>query len=274
MRTEDIPFAVEITDEEGWGYMEEDFKRLMDLEPEGCFVAFDRNERVGMLTTTSYGDIGWIGNVVVRSDRRQERIGAEIVRHAVGYLKGKPVSTLGLYSYMDSIKFYEGMGFSESFRVARLASVASASKKRGTNFATRKTMPKIEVFDRKYFPGDRSRLLGRMLGDFPDFFFYVEEEDVLGYILGFCSPKACEIGPWVCDPGRPDVAEDLLVDCLTSLENTESAIAVPVENTKAVDIAKGQGFTEEFQVSAMFFESDHHGMNLDAVFGIGALEKG
>lgn len=274
MSPEDIPFAVNITDEENWGYMEEDFRRLLDLEPRGCFVAFDQEERMGMLTTTSYNDIGWIGNVVVRSDRRQERLGSKMVRHAIDYLRSKSVDIIGLYSYVDSVGFYERIGFIESFRVSRFAAIAKASENRGSCVATGEILPQISEFDRRFFPGDRSQLLGKMLEDFPELFLYVKEEDVLGYMLGFCSPRACEIGPWVCDPNRPDLAENLLADLLTNLENTESAVAVPIENELAVRIVRKKGFVEDFQVSAMFFESDNPGMNLDAIFGIGALEKG
>lgn len=274
MKAEDIPFAVDITDEEGWGYMEEDFQRLIDLEPNGCFVAIDQDDRVGMLTTTSYGDIGWIGNVVVGSERRQGRIGTEMVMHAVEYLKGKSVRNIGLYSYLNAVSFYERMGFQESFRVARFFTFAKASEVKGTGVVTRDVLPQVADFDRKHFPGDRSQLLDKMLEDFPELFFCVEENHILGYILGFCSPKACEIGPWVCDPNRPEIAENLLRDCLTSLENTQSAIAVPVDNESAMRIVRRQGFLEEFQVSAMLFESEDLGMNLNAIFGIGALEKG
>ncbi|UCD92117.1 MAG: GNAT family N-acetyltransferase [Methanobacteriota archaeon] len=275
MKSEDVPFAVDITDEEGWGYMEEDFQRLIDLEPSGCFVASDDDVEVGMLTTTSYGGIGWIGNVVTKSDRRQERIGSEMVKHAVRYLKDKSVGVIGLYSYLNAVAFYERIGFQESFRVARFSTIAKVSENRGARVVNQEALPRVVGFDQKYFPGDRIRLLGRMLKDFPELFFSIEEDgDIVGYVLGFCSPKACEIGPWMCDPDRPDTAENLLIDCLTTLEDTVSAIAVSVDNESAIQIVKRQGFEEEFQVSAMFFETGDHGMNLKGIFGIGALEKG
>lgn len=274
MTPQDIPFAIGITDKEGWGYTEEDFQRLIDFEPEGCFVAYDDDERIGMLTTTSYGRLGWIGNVVVRSDRRQERIGADIVEHAVRYLRGKSTDIIGLYSYLDSIPFYERIGFLQSFRVSRFSAIARSSQGRKTRTVISDILPRIAEFDQRFFPGDRSRVIQRMMENFPHLVFYVEEGEILGYIVGFCSPKACEIGPWVCDPDRPDLAKDLLIDCLTALENTDSSIAVPNENKSALEIVGKQGFAKDFEVSAMFFESDEHGMKQGAIFGVGALEKG
>ncbi|MCK4442900.1 MAG: GNAT family N-acetyltransferase [Thermoplasmata archaeon] len=87
----DIPFALDITDREGWGYTHEDFRRMLELEPDGCFVAFDNERRIGMLTTINYGRTAWIGNVVTESNRRGEGIGSRVVLHAVEHLRGRGV---------------------------------------------------------------------------------------------------------------------------------------------------------------------------------------
>lgn len=274
MTAEDIPFAVDITRKENWDYTREDFQRLIDFEPGGCFVAFDEEERVAMLTTTSYGSLGWIGNVVVKSDRRGEGIGSKIVRHGVSYLTTKAVDAIGLYSYSDSVDFYERIGFRQSYRVTQFSGPAKVSENRGTRNATDDILPRIERMDKDYFGADRGRILRRMIIDFPDLFFYAEEGVLLGYIVGFCSPKACEIGPWVCNPDRADLAENLLVDCLSVLENPDSRVAVPNENKRAFEIVRGQGFYQDFEVVAMFYGSSRHRMKQDAIFGVGALEKG
>jgi hypothetical protein len=47
MEPGDVEFAVGLTATEGWGYSPQDFRRLMNLDPRGCFVALDGNRRVG-----------------------------------------------------------------------------------------------------------------------------------------------------------------------------------------------------------------------------------
>ncbi|MDH5702305.1 MAG: hypothetical protein OEZ12_06000, partial [Candidatus Bathyarchaeota archaeon] len=62
MSFEDLKFAVQITDQMSWNFVEEDFKFMMELEPEGCFVLLYDSERVGIATAVCFGKIGWFGN--------------------------------------------------------------------------------------------------------------------------------------------------------------------------------------------------------------------
>jgi len=274
MTREDVPFAVDITNREGWGYVDDDFHRMIDLEPDGCIVAFDEDQRVGMLTTINYGRTAWIGNVVVSPTLREEGIGSQLVKYAVENLRDKAVENVGLYSYMDSVSFYKKIGFKESFRVSRMSTKVDTS---GTK-ATRRVMPKdlgeIAAFDSKHFPGNRIQLLMKMYEVSPHLFFQAGEDRVLGYVAGFCSPKACEIGPWVCNPDKPDLAESLLLDCMTALESNETTLAVPSKNEEAMAISRESGFTEDFDVVAMFYENDESEMDIDAIFAVGSLEMG
>jgi ribosomal protein S18 acetylase RimI-like enzyme len=274
MTHDDIPTAVDITDKEGWGYSEDDFSVMMELAPHGCFVGEIDEERVGMLTTINYGETAWIGNVVIRSDHRRTKLGSELVNHAVSYLKGKAVKTVGLYSYLDSISFYERIGFHQSFRVGRYSGMAVAARYRGSKIQEGKNLMEIVEADKKYFPGDRSNILGISANTHPDLFLWTGNSGVQGYITGFCSTKACEIGPWICDPERPDLAEDLLLDCFNALGEKGTSVAIPLENKKAIKIVEEHGLAKDFEVVAMFYETDESGMNLDGVFGVGSLEMG
>ena len=50
----DIAPAVKLTDTMGWGFQDEDFKFMMKLEPQGCFIAEDDKRFVGLTTTISF----------------------------------------------------------------------------------------------------------------------------------------------------------------------------------------------------------------------------
>lgn len=274
MTSEDIPFAVGITDKEGWGYVEKDFVKILEMEPRGCFVAHAQDEKVGMLTTINYGRTAWIGNVVVRSERRNQNIGSELILHAVDYLRSESVESIGLYSYLDAISFYEAIGFEQSFRVGRFFGSGRKSAGSGTRKFAVEALPAMVSLDQKYFPGDRTRLLSMIAKNDPSLMFWAGNGEVRGYIAGFCSQKACEIGPWVCDPESPDLAEALLLDCFSALGDKEKSLAVPMENGTAVEMVNKNGLTKEFEVVAMFFETDKSFMDQDGIFGVGSLEMG
>ncbi|MEM3641969.1 MAG: GNAT family N-acetyltransferase [Candidatus Bathyarchaeia archaeon] len=127
MSTEDIEFAVQITDMMNWNLTEKDFKFMMSLEPEGCFVLLYNSERVGITTTISFGRIGWIGDVIVNENHRRKGAGNTLLKHAINYLKSKGAETIGLYSYMEKINFYTRLGFRRESEFTVLKGKASAS---------------------------------------------------------------------------------------------------------------------------------------------------
>ena len=44
MTPEDFAFAVQITDQIGWGLAKEDFEFMIELEPKGSFILLDDSE--------------------------------------------------------------------------------------------------------------------------------------------------------------------------------------------------------------------------------------
>jgi ribosomal protein S18 acetylase RimI-like enzyme len=274
MTVEDIPFVIEITERESWDYSEDDIRVMMELEPRGCFVVEIDDERVGMLTTVSYGRIAWIGNVVVRSDKRGLHLGTKLIKHAVSYLKKEGVEIIGGYSYLDAFSFYERIGFRHSFRVGKYSGMTFTSPHRGSKTIQNKDLGEIVEVDKKYYPGDRADILGISASSQPDFFLWAGNGGVQGYITGFSSPKACEIGPWICDPARPDLAEDLLLDCFSALGEKKTSLVVPTENKKAIQIVEEHGLTKDFEVIGMFYETDESKMDRRGIFAAGSLEMG
>ena len=65
MRAEDFPFAVQLANTMDWNMAESDFEFMTKLEPDGCFLAFQAEEPVGIATCVSYGKTGWFGNLSV-----------------------------------------------------------------------------------------------------------------------------------------------------------------------------------------------------------------
>ena len=107
----DFPFAIRLTDTMDWGLAEEDFRFMMDLEPSGCFVAIEDGKAVGLATTINFGQVGWIGNVIIEKDRRNRGIGSLLVEHAMNYLKQRKTETIGLYAYLRAVPLYSRLGF-------------------------------------------------------------------------------------------------------------------------------------------------------------------
>src|SRR5262245_51242984 len=65
----------------GWNQTPEDWCHMLELQPEGCFVAEAQSKTVlGTVTTITYGGtIAWIGMMLVHPDHRRKGIGRALM---------------------------------------------------------------------------------------------------------------------------------------------------------------------------------------------------
>jgi GNAT superfamily N-acetyltransferase len=160
MHPKDFSFATELANTMNWNMAPEDFKFMSLLEPEGCFVLYDDLKQVGISTCSSFGKVGWFGNLIVKEENRKKGAGSLLVRHAIEYLHDKGVETVGLYAYPSLEKFYGNLGFlyDMDFSVMRTNKLGEVSAEALLSVGT-KNIQKIEKFDRGCFGGDRRKLL-------------------------------------------------------------------------------------------------------------------
>jgi predicted N-acetyltransferase YhbS len=255
MSARDFEFAVKITEPMKWGLAEADFEFMIELEPEGSFVLFDDTERIGIATTVSYGKVGWFGNLIVNANKRKKGGGSLLVKHALKYLTGKDVKTVGLYAYIDKIPFYTKLGFKydSEFTVLKGEGFSSSPAAYVTE-AKKQDIKKIIDYDKSCFSACRKKLLEPILL-YPSNFCYVSVEN--GRIAGFAVAKAyggmAELGPVVCESGRSDMAISLLNATLGRLNSLEVSMCVPRKEKSILDMLKKAGFSESFRVARMFF---------------------
>jgi ribosomal protein S18 acetylase RimI-like enzyme len=251
----DLEFAVRITDTMNWNLVEKDFKFMMQLEPEGCFVLLSNSESVGIATTISFDKLGWIGNVIVSESHRKQGAGSLLVRHCVKYLTSKNVGTVGLYSYMDKIQFYKRLGFEYDTEFIFLKGKGFSSPiKAGLKKAAKEDIHKVIDYDHSCFGFSRRKLLEPILLD-PNNLCYMSIEDgrILGYAAAKVYEESAEIGPLVCPQGHSDIAIDLLKTTLNRLEGFEVSMYIPKKEHVILNMLVEAGFSENLDVARMFF---------------------
>jgi len=268
----DLPFAVSLTDVENWAYVEEDFDRLLGYEPEGCFIAEVEKQPVGLTTATSYGPVAWIGNVIVDEEFRGTGVGAQLVRTAVDYLASVGVKTVHLTSYMNTIRFYERLGFRQEFPVSTMSIATAGFDSPDVDVAKETDLEQIAALDAAYFGGDRSRIIRRMWRDFPRLLLMTDVP--AGYVIATCTEKCCEIGPLIVESGNPDTAEQLLRGILGSVLADRARMFVPHANPRATELARSLGFEEDFRTMRMVHGEVNKAERTEGIYALGALEKG
>jgi ribosomal protein S18 acetylase RimI-like enzyme len=169
LRFEDLSVADELRHAAGWNQTPADWRRLLSLDPEGCFAAVDQDKVVGTATTTSYGTgLAWIGMVLVHPSRRNQGIGRQLLTTCLEYLRGKGVKCIKLDATPAGQILYETMGFQVEWPLDRWMKAESGAPEIACPArvpATVKTDDWDEILqlDRQVFGGERAALL-RLLG--------------------------------------------------------------------------------------------------------------
>jgi len=252
MRRSDFAFAIRLTDTMNWDLTEKDFTFLIELEPEGCFVAIADAKRVGITTTAHFGKIGCIGNVIVDAQYRSKGIGVRLVKEATRYLSDKYASTITLYAYQNTVEFYEKMGFKADYNLIRFTGEGQRSQEKYDNVRamTQRDLEEAINIDYECMSWNRERLLRRKFAESDDLCYVARQN---GKLVGFIMADRYrqEIGPLICRPNRDGKAIDLLKTVLGKLVDVEIGIGVSEKRPRIADALVQMSFKKEFRVTLM-----------------------
>jgi ribosomal protein S18 acetylase RimI-like enzyme len=273
MGEEDFKYAVDLTDTKGWNLIEDDFKFMLNLEPEGCFVLLDDSEKIGIITSISLGRIGWFGNLMVEEKHQRKGAGSFLVRHVINYLCCKGVEIVGLYSYIDAVPFYEKLGFKYDSDFIVLEGKASISSvEANIREVKAEDFQKIVEFDSSCLNASRRKLLEAIFHNRNNLCYLSSENgQLLGYVMAKVYEGMAEVGPLICSPKRSDVAINLVKTVLNRLEGFEVSFCLPEKESAITDFLTKSGISERFHVARMFLKP----ISLkDCIYIAESLERG
>jgi predicted N-acetyltransferase YhbS len=254
MKADDFPFAVQLANTMNWNMTEDDFKFMMDLEPQGCFVQFHGNERVGIATTISFEKAGWFGNFIVTDDARGKGAGTLLLKHALNYLESKHAETIGLYAYPQIVKFYQRFGFEPDINFLVLKGKAAIRAAQETlREAEKGDIAEIIDLDGKCFGANRKKLIEQILVNRRNFCFVsTEKNKIVGYVAAKVYDEMAEVGPLICHANRQEAAVLLLKTILSRLNGLDVFIYVPKKEKILLAKLGKMGFKEDFRIVRMF----------------------
>jgi ribosomal protein S18 acetylase RimI-like enzyme len=237
----DIDFALTQTEREGWDNTPLFFEMCLAHDPEGCFIAEVKGERVGMVTTTRFRETGWIGNLIVPPEHRHKGIGAELMHRAMGHLAGQGIRTIRLEADPPGIKLYRRLGFVDEFESARyrLDNRTDLDPGRGEPM-TEDDLPDVRAFDPKYFGDDRARLLDLLRQQATTSIILRRNREVSGYAMTMPSAAGTRIGPWLAVD--LESANDLLKGILVEASDTRVVLGIPEVNAAGRELLESFGF--------------------------------
>jgi len=238
----DIPAAMQLKEAAGWNQTEEDWQRLLALEPNGCFAALKDGRLVGTTTTTSYGnELAWIGMVLVDPQERRQGIAKRLMKVAIEYLKDKVV-IVKLDATSLGLPLYESLGFRVEMGLERWVGTSNV---RNAESPTVEAVRDLFALDRIAFAADRSKLIEKLIDDacIPPVLLRAADGTLNGYALARKGTNADYVGPVVAK--SPQYIESLLDQVLSELPGRRVYIDFNTECGAGTSVLSDRGFVKE-----------------------------
>lgn len=237
----------------GWNQTAADIRRLLALEPDGCFAACDGGRVVGTTTTTTYGTaLAWVGMVLVDPDFRRRGIASALMDAALEHLRRRGVGTVKLDATPAGRQVYERLGFVDEALFERWSGIAPEGAVAGPGGS----WEEIAALDRAAFGADRGALLRAAIADTP--FPVVVERDARGEASGYALARPGSRAKYVGPVIAADIAaaRRLLSMMLAQLGAGPVFLDVNTDFPGATDLLREFGFTRQRELLRMRFGPD------------------
>lgn len=275
MTAGDLEFCLEMFRITGWGNTADDVRRMLSYEPGGCFVASLEGEDLGMVGSIRYGEVGYLGNLIVQPGHRGRGIGAALMTEAMEHLLDSGVKSIRLDSVPKAIPLYQRLGFTGESPSLRFTGLASAKGSTGCERMMESDLPEVSELDLRLFGAPRGRVLRRVHADFSTFCFVAREGPrLVGYIMAKEGEGRTRIGPWICEPDERGIAEKLLHRLMDEVAGSTLWVGVPGGNQGSAEILDSNGFISGPSSHRMCYGECVEAGVVEGIFGVGGPDKG
>jgi len=275
MTADDQKFFLGLIETVGWGLTEADYRRMLAFSPGGMFKAAVGGVDVGVVVTVEYGDVAWIGNLVVAPGARGRGVGEALMRRGMDHLLGCGVRSIRLDAVQKAIPLYRRLGFREEYWSLRYTGRASRGPVASVEPMRGGDLDAVEELDHAFFRGRRGRLLRWVYDAFPGLCFASWEGGTLtGYIMAKDGSDSVKVGPWICRPGYEGAAEALLRSLMNTRVGEDVWVGCPEGNGSSVAVLERNGFTSLPSSLRMCYGDCGVREDVEGVYGLGGPDKG
>ena len=263
MREGDLAAVDELRRLAGWNQTPEDWRRLLELEPEGCFLAELGGELAGTVTTSAYGQaIAWIGMMLVHPKHRRQGIGTHLMGRAIEYLHRRAVRCIGLDATPAGQPLYEKLGFVSEWTLTRHQRAAQDGRGPAAPAVAPSTTREpadadwdaVEQIDAAAFGAPRSRLLRSLARHSVKALVWPAGQPAAGWGLLRAGANADYLGPVTCP--RPEGGMSLVTELLRETGTRPVIWDVPDGNEAARAAAQRLGFAPMRSLTRMYLGPD------------------
>jgi creatinine amidohydrolase/Fe(II)-dependent formamide hydrolase-like protein/GNAT superfamily N-acetyltransferase len=257
-----------------WNQTDADWTTLLDAAPGGSFAMVHQGSVIGTITTTPYGNVAWIGMLLVDPAFRGMGVGTRLMEQAIAHLLATPCLKLDATDAGRPV--YLKLGFTDECRILRLTCAMvpppPASPDALTRAMTDSDLAAVSVFDQPRFGADRGVILRALRSAGPAGAHLIERGGrIAGYVLGRRGSDFAQVGPLMADTLAD--ARALLQAALIPLAGRPATLDVPAAQTGLIADLRALGFVEQRAFTRMARGAACPGQP-SAMFAIGGPELG
>jgi GNAT superfamily N-acetyltransferase len=250
MTTDDLPAGLRLSRQAGWNQTADDWCRLLELQPEGCFVAEREGAPVGTVTTCLFGAVAWVAMVLVEEASRGRGIGKALVAHALAFLDRQGIRTVRLDATALGLPLYKKLGFVAEYRLDRYhGHLPGAARPSHARRWPREELDDVIALDRVVTGTDRDTLLRRLAEERPETLRVVQRgHRVDGFLMARPGSGAWQIGPCIAGP---EAGALLLNEAWNTYAGQSVLIDIPTDHAAAQALASAGGLSVQRHLMRM-----------------------
>jgi GNAT superfamily N-acetyltransferase len=231
--------AMRLKEAAGWNQTEQDWRRVLQMEPEGCFGLLCDGVLVATTTAVCYGrELAWIGMVLTDPAYRGRGFARRLMERALEFCEERGAQWIKLDATDMGRPLYSKLGFEDEAPVERWTLPKSEAAGR-----TLDSFAPDLAMDRAAFGADRAALLESLASE------EAASAPGEGYAMGRAGSNAAYFGP--CVSRSADAARHLL-EWFLGLHRGESvAWDILPGNEEALRLAREFGFGRRRQLVRM-----------------------
>lgn len=244
MTTADLPLGLRLSHQAGWNQLEADWRRMLDLEPEGGFVAEWNGLPVATTVAVTFGEVAWIAMVLVDEAYRGRGIARKLMSEAIAWLDERRVTSIRLDATPLGRTVYERLGFRSQFELHRWDGVVQSDSDAPVALTFQSLPSQVFPLDAEVTSTARQKLLSRLMADNPQSVIACDG----GYGLSRPGALAEFVGPCVA---QLDVGPRLLRELLRRRGGQRVFVDIPQDNSPAEALAREHGLQAQRPLTRM-----------------------
>ena len=257
----DLDFAVNLTKIENWGTTRGELEDLLLFSPKCAILAIMKDTLVGMIFTVSYDNFGFIGNLIVQKEFRNQGIGKRLMQKAITHLENLGNSLIMLDGVEAAVGLYQRLGFKVSCKSLRMKGDIISKPSNRVFQMKDKDFQDVLNLDRKIFQANREVLLRQLFTRYKTLCKIIKkDEKITGFIMAIPKENNVKIGPWIVND-ECEFEPDLL---LYSLKNEDKSFNIQLgmleSNKLGVKIAEQCKLQSYSYSNRMVYNSKDNGI--------------